>query len=96
MPLPSRVPYGSVPPPPIPFQVPLFVYKKSVQFGAGDAALAPFTAADAPLGNTHGDAEISMVDLANTAPPHGQSRCCLGGASAGHATGPSSSHRIHI
>ena len=47
-------------------RVPLFVYKKSVQFGAGETALAPFTGEGTPLGNTHGDAEISMIDLANT------------------------------
>ena len=44
-------------------QLPLYIYRKQVQFDVSIEVLASFTAKDSPSGNTHGDSEVSMATI---------------------------------
>ena len=52
-------------------QLPLYVYRKQVQFDVSIEVLSAFTAADAPSGNTHGATMASVTPTVTGSITHG-------------------------
>ena len=49
-------------------RLPLYIYRKTVQFGTSQQSLNAFTGEEMPDGNTHGDPDVSMVDVVRCLP----------------------------